>query len=105
MRWLLKRSPVKSKQSAFLKIINSLNERNEQIQLKIMEIGVAGGATTRYLLETFDNMVIYACDPFMPYPDKPNRDHDEVYQQFIKNFKNYIDQNRLLFSRKKDSII
>ena len=65
-----------------------------------MEIGVAGGATSKYLLDTHLNATLYACDPFEAYFDKPTRDHDKTLKIYEKRMKNHIDSGRLKFERK-----
>jgi len=42
---------------------------------------------------------VYACDPFVPYPDKPNRNSNTAYTQFRSHLADYLDSGRLIFQR------
>ena len=71
-------------------------------KLKIMEIGTAGGNTTEEFLNKVmlnRNSIMYAFDPYTPYPDKNLRNNDLVLEKFLARFKNDITENRLKFSR------
>ena len=87
-----------SKKEVLSMVINQfLSEKKE---LKFLEIGVAGGATSKYLLDTHLNATLYAFDPFEAYFDKPTRDHDKTLKIYEKRMKNHIDSGRLKFERK-----
>ena len=70
--------------------------------LKILEIGTAGGASTKLILEQLIKnkaSTLYAFDPYVDYPDKNRRNHDSVYDTFMLKNKNMIENNKLIFKR------
>jgi predicted O-methyltransferase YrrM len=64
-----------------------------------MEIGVAGGITSSYLLEKFPDSTLYSCDPFIGYPDKPDRDNVSALDIYLEKMNSYIDKKSLIFTR------
>lgn len=66
-----------------------------------LEIGLAEGYTTRFLMESNDTLTLYCVDPYVNYIDWNGNNLNErenVYQQFLENTKQF--SNRIKFIRK-----
>ncbi len=77
-------------------------------RVRILEIGTAEGVTTLRILKhmpkvppTGDSYTLYACDPFIPYGEKHDRDHDKTYDIFMEKTRKYRENGSLQFKREK----
>ena len=100
--WYMENNKTRLKVNNKTKTDLILEVLDNEKKLKIMEIGTAGGNTTEEILTNVmrnNQSVLYAFDPFIPYPDKDLRDNDLVLNNFLNRFKSDIAENRLKFSR------
>tara|TARA_Y100001963_G_C6638264_1_gene379652 strand:- start:77 stop:679 length:603 start_codon:yes stop_codon:yes gene_type:complete len=72
--------------------------------VRVLEIGTASGQTTTSILSYIcanSDSIMWACDPFVPYTEKPNRDNEAVYEEFMENTSRWQKNNMLNFRRQK----
>lgn len=71
-----------------------------------VEIGLAEGFTTEYLLESHENLIMYCIDPFVNYVDWNGNnlnEREDVYRQFLERTDRYKDRIRLIRKTSDDA--
>ena len=83
----------------------NIRDGGEVLNLKVLEIGTCGGVGTRLLLDIVNEKqykgVVYSCDPFTRYSEKPDRNDEETYENFINEFEDDIKAKNLIFKREE----
>lgn len=72
-----------------------------------LEIGLAEGFTTRFLMESNDTLTLYGVDPYINYIDWNGNNLNErenVYQQFLENTKQFGDRIKLIRKFSDDAV-
>ena len=102
MPWEFDNKNLKKSVEKKTKVQLMLEFLDPNASLKILEIGTASGETTTQILEQLiknEASTLYAFDPFVDYPDKDKRNHESVYDAFMRKNKNAIQNNKLIFKR------
>jgi hypothetical protein len=72
-----------------------------------VEIGLAEGFTTRFLMESNKNLTLYCIDPYINYIDWNGtnlNERENIYQQFLDNTKVFGDRIKFLRKYSDDAV-